>query len=157
VRDLSEEFQGVGFFLEGVGLGVSRAEEGIGLCLQLKRLRPVRRRDKLTGDGETGSRVELGFYLLAGNFVMREDDLEGAEGGAVGDFGEADGLSGAARTNPPTDSEGFIEGWIVIEVGNGRSKAPWFVQPRMFRHGAKVGGILAYARRQLPEVIELVP
>jgi hypothetical protein len=108
VGDFSEEFQGVGFFLEGVGVGVGVAVEGVGFGLEFEGLWAVWGGDELAGDGEAGAGVEVGFYAVAGDFIVGEYDLEGAEGGAIGDFGEADGFGGAAGAYPAAYSEGLV-------------------------------------------------
>jgi hypothetical protein len=62
----------------------------------------------LAGDGEAGASVEVGFYAVAGDFVVGKYDLEGAEGGAIGDFGEADGFGGAAGAYPAAYGKGLV-------------------------------------------------
>jgi hypothetical protein len=108
VGDFSEEFQGMGFFLEGVGVGVGVAMEGVGFSLEFKGLWAVWGGDELASNGKAGAGVEVGFYAVAADFVVGEYDLEGTESGAVGDFGEADGFGGPAGAYPAAYGEGLV-------------------------------------------------
>lgn len=141
----SKEFQRVNFFLEGIGVWVGRTVEDVVFGLEFEGLRSIRGGQKLAGNGQADAGMEVSFYAAAGDLFVGEDYLKPLQGGAVGDFCEADGPGGAAGAHPAANRKRLMKGRVRIKVGNGGAKrggslAPGFGQAGMSRHKAKVWG-----------------